>query len=216
MGIGLYRLYQHAIQKMRAGRAPEPASGGGPDGAVRGEAKVGDVVVGDVGVSLVVFGDKACFPVNDIEPGLSGGIDEVSFGILHEAASQAGTHVDIGIYLRGGIAEGAQPVRRKTPVGFPVPFVEADSFPGNYPKAAVTVFQKVRDPVGAVQVPGFYLLLGERTGETVFVQLFSVLPDLPAGAVPKAHVHGAFPVFVEAGDAVIGLPDPHLSGVVFQ
>ena len=107
-------------------------------------------------------------------------------------------------------------MRRKTPAGLPVPFVETDSFPRDYPEAALAVFEKIGDPVGPVQVPGFYLLLGERTGETVFVGFVTAFPHFPAGAVPKAHVHGAFPVFVEAGDTVIGLPDPHLPGVVFQ
>ena len=118
--------------------------------------------------------------------------------------------------MRGRVAEGAEPAGRKAAAGLPVPFIEAHAFPGNYPESALAVLQKVRYPVGAVQVPGFYLLLGKRAGEAVFVSFAPVLPHLPAGVVPQAHVHGAFPVFVEAGDAVIGPADPHFSVVVFQ
>ena len=154
--------------------------------------------------------------VNDVDPGLRGGIDQVPLYVLEEAATQAGAQVNGGILLRGRVAEGAEPAGRKAAAGLPVPFIEAYAFPGNYPESALAVLQKVRYPVGAVQVPGFYLLLGKRAGEAVFVSFAPVLPHLPAGVVPQAHVHGAASVFVEAGDAVIGPADPHFSVVVFQ
>ena len=154
--------------------------------------------------------------VNDIDSGLRGGIDQIALSILDEAATQAGTQVNGGILLRGRVAEGAEPAGRKAAAGLPVPFIEAHAFPGNYPESAQAVLQKVRYPVGTVQVPGFYLLLGKRAGEAVFVSFAPVLPHLPAGVVPQAHVHGAGAVFVEAGDAVIGPADPNFSVVVFH
>ena len=68
--------------------APQPAACGCPDSAVRGEAEVGDVIVGDGGIALEVLCDKAGVAVYYIEPGMGGGIDQIALGILDDPASE--------------------------------------------------------------------------------------------------------------------------------
>ena len=140
----------------------------------------------------------------------------MALGIFDEAASESGRDIDIGVHLRGGVSERTEPAGRKASAGLAVPLVEADAFPAHDPEAPLAIFQKIRNPVGPVQVPGFCLLFGKGAAEAVLLHHFPVLPYLPSGIVPKAHVNRAGAVFVQGGDPLFGRSNPEFAGMVFQ
>ena len=202
---------------MRAGRAPEAALRGGPQGAGRGQAEVGHVIVRYIGITFVILGYKAGVFVNYIDPRLGGGINQIPSGILDYPAAQAGTHVNVGIYLRGGVAEGAEPVGWQHLSGLAVPFIESHAFPGDNPKAAFTVFQKIGNPVGAVKAfrRRWPLLPGGRAAQALLMHP-AVLPYFPPRVVPQAHIDRSAAVLVEARYAILGQADPEFPVPVFH
>ena len=85
---------------MLPGRAPKPAAGRRPNRAVRRDAKVGDVVVGDGGIPPEVFGNQPRFFVDYVQPGLGGGIDQIALKVFEKSAAKPRTYINIGIHLR--------------------------------------------------------------------------------------------------------------------
>ena len=64
-------------------------------------------------------------------------------------------------------------------------------------------------------MPGFALFFRDRPAQAVLAHL-PVLPNFPAGVVPKAHVNGSGTVFVQGRHPVFGSPDPHFPCVILQ